>query len=617
MRRAIVRGLLLYTLGCVILGILIFIRAHPAHAQDGGREAGYIGAGDCRDCHRSLARDHAQTPHALALQDVSRNRSGILADFSAGEDVRIVQFPGEDAPRPFAENDIVYAVGAGRYVQRYVYRSENGGYTVLPAEWDTATQTWRPYTLADTWPAPEYDWMQNCAGCHTTGLDTERGRWRDDGVQCEACHGPGSLHAKIADDAGRRIDDDERAEIHAAIVMTPDAQVCGQCHSQGSEPDTHYPFSTRYRPGADLLDPAVFQLLAEDDPAAWYETGHGRLNNMQFNEWMASAHARSLETLTKSPDARDECLRCHSGDYVFTERIRAIYADGGLEGEPPAPAALASAGFSLTCVTCHSPHTAVAAEFNLVAAPYDLCTSCHQNTDLIQPVHHPVLEMFEGLPVIDGVEGVPSVHFAAEEGPRCVTCHMPEVPVGGAPLSSHLWQPVVPGAAADTPPDSCSKCHDTLTTADLQSLVVDTQAAVRSRLTLAWARLGSVAQPEAASESGQKYSRVAAALTFVQNDGSLGVHNYAYVDRLLNDASITLAELSVPGALLQPTEAPAPTATPSEPQPISVGLEQPVHTGFRPITIILIGAVVLILLIGSFVILRQGRRAAQNQETIP
>jgi hypothetical protein len=225
--------------------------------------------------------------------------------------------------------------------------------------------------------------------------------------------------------------------------------------------------------------------------------------------------------------------------------------------------------------------------------------------------------MFEGLPVIDGVEGVPSVHFAAEEGPRCVTCHMPEVPVSGAPLSSHLWQPVIPGAAADTPPDSCSKCHDMLTTADLQSLVVDTQAAVRSRLTLAWARLGSVAQPEAAGESSQKYSRAAAALTFVQNDGSLGVHNYAYVDRLLNDASITLAELSVPGALLQPTEAPAPTATPSEPQPISVGLERPVHTGFRPITIILITAVVLILLIGSFVILRQGRHAAQNQETMP
>lgn len=615
MRRAIIWGLLLCALGCFALAILAF-RVDHVDAQDDAQTADYIGSGDCRDCHRNLARDHTNTPHANALQEGDK-KDAILGDFSQGEDIRMVQFPGEDAPRPFTKDDIAYVVGAGRYIQRYLYEVGRREWAVLPAEWNVTTGTWQPYKLADVWPAPEYDFVQNCAGCHTTGLNIERSRWEDEGVWCEACHGPGSIHAELADDAGSHPSDKERAEIHAAIVLSPDAQVCGQCHSQGSNPDGTHPFPTDYRPGGTLLDDSVFQLPAKNDPTFWYETGHGRLNNMQFNEWLKSAHAGSLPTMTDSPNAQDGCVTCHSGDYTFTERLRGIYADGDLEGDPPESTTLATAQFSITCTTCHSPHTAVDTEFNLVSAPNDLCTTCHRNTDLVQPVHHPVMEMFEGQTMVDGIEGVPSAHYAAEGGPQCVTCHMQEVPIGGAMLASHTWRPVIPGEAADSPPDACSSCHEDLTTTDLQSLVEDTQSTVRSRLTLALARLGSITKPEAGSAMSAQYDRVVAALSFVQNDGSMGVHNYAYVDKLLNDASVNLAELSVPGAQLQPTEGPAPTATPSQLQPIVVAPEMPAHTGFRPMTFILIGAAALILLAGSLVIVRQARRRTHMQETTP
>jgi predicted CXXCH cytochrome family protein len=500
-------------------------------------------------------------------------------------------------------------------MQRYVYEGENDVYLVFPAEWDAVAQVWRPYLLGDTWAAPAYDWVQNCAGCHTTGLDLERVRWEDDGVQCEACHGPGSLHAETADDAGRRPDEEELRAIHESIVVSPDAQICGQCHSQGVQADSAHPYPTAYRPGGTLVDPAAYQLVSEDDAAAWYASGHGRLNNMQFNEWLTSAHAESLETLTGSSSAADGCVVCHSGDYAFTERIRAAYEDGDLSGEPPASTTLAAAQFGITCTTCHSPHTAAETEFNLAAATYDLCTSCHRNTDLVQPLHHPVVEMFEGQPIIEGVEGIPSAHFTAEDGPRCVTCHMSEIPIGGAALANHTWRLVMPGVEDDSPPSACSECHTDLLVTDLQSLIEDTQAAVRTRLTVARARLDSIPRPDEGSDSSDTYNRVVLALTFVQNDGSLGVHNYAYTDALLDETSGLLSQLSVPGASLQPTEGPAPTATPSEPQPITVGMELPARTGLRPITIILIGVVVLILLGGSAFILLQARRASK-QETV-
>jgi len=68
-----------------------------------------------------------------------------------------VVFPGEDTPRPFTDDDILYIIGASRYGQRYLYEVDRNVYAVLPAEWDVAEGVWRPYLLEETWPAPAYD----------------------------------------------------------------------------------------------------------------------------------------------------------------------------------------------------------------------------------------------------------------------------------------------------------------------------------------------------------------------------------------------------------------------------------------------------------------------------
>ncbi|MCC7206141.1 MAG: hypothetical protein IT323_02480 [Anaerolineae bacterium] len=603
-------------LGLLGIGLLLGGESAPAQAQ-GAEEAEYVGSDECSSCHRPISRAHAETNHALALQDVSRSRDKdlILGDFDKGEAARTVQFPGEDAPRPFTADDIEYAIGAGRYAQRYLVEIDRNEYAVLPAEWDVAAQEWRSVKLAENWPDPAYDWGTRCAGCHTTGLDVERVRWDDDGVQCEACHGPASLHVEAARDAGRNPTEEELQQIHAAIVLSPDAQICGKCHSQGSDADNVHAYSTTYHPGGVLLADGAFSLVAGDDPAYWWSTGHGHRNNMQYNEWLSSKHARSLETLKASDAAQDECLQCHSGDYAFIERLRASAEAGDREGPPPDLPTLESAQFAVTCTVCHSPHTATEAESQVVGDAYSLCTSCHQNTALIAPLHHPVMEMFEGQQLIDGVPAMPSAHFSQEDGPRCVACHMPDLPIEGIPLASHTWRPALPGAGDDGPPDVCSGCHEDLSTADLQSLVEDTQAAIRARLSLAWTRVGGLATPEPGSDEAALYDQLVTALTFVQNDGSQGVHNYAYANALLSETSRLLTRLSVPGARLEPTEGPAPTATPASPQVLVVAGETVLHTGVRPMTLIVLGAIGLILLVAALVLFRPVRRPTTDQET--
>ena len=506
-------------IGCLLGGIcLLMLDSAPALAQ---READYIGASECASCHRSYARQHDNSRHVLTLQEDS---DAILADFDQGEDARQVQFPGEDAPRAFTANDVAYVVGTGRYVQRYLYEVDRNDYRVLPAEWDTVAGEWRPLTLAASWDDPAYDWDQSCAYCHVTGLNLERGRWEDDGVQCEACHGPGEEHAELASDAGRRPDEEELAEIRAAINPAVDPQTCGQCHSRGTNPD-NLPFPATYLPGEVLADHFTLVTLEETDH--WWVTGHARQMNMQYNEWMNSAHATSLTTLRDSQAADDSCLTCHSADYAYTARLTAAVEAGNREGAAPPAATLENAQYGVTCSSCHNPHTESGLEANMVQPAYSLCISCHSNSGVQEGIHHPVREMFEGTRIISTINPETGVHFITDGGPTCTTCHAASVPVDSGIRVSHGLNPITPGVVVTQPmlEDSCSGCHgDEASPELLQKLIEDIQSNTRERIDTARAAV-TAATP----------SWVTQALDFVEGDGSLGIHNYAYSDAVLDE----------------------------------------------------------------------------------
>lgn len=514
----------------VMIGSLLILAASPTYAQPPD-DAEYIGRRDCISCHRDYRSSHIDSAHNLTLR-APDEENAILGDFTLSEDVRTLLFPDETGPRAFTTDDLAYVVGSGRHIQRYLYEAGDDQYLVLPAEWNVIEQRWQPYLPAEQWPAPAYEWGPNCAGCHTTGLDVRDYDWEEDAVQCEACHGPGSAHADTVDDAGRDIDPDELRAIRAAIAPGTDPQTCGSCHSAGLQGE--HPFPVDYIAGQPLID--GYQLAMPDDTAHWRSSGYAAHKNMQFNEWYLSGHASALVTLKSDSAAEDSCLKCHSGDYLQTQALIAQYEDGTREGEAPPPVTLETAQSGITCANCHTAHGETEFASMLVESPETLCLSCHQDAGQIDGIHHPAVEMFSGVQIVENVVGTPSGHL--EAGATCVTCHMPPSLQTGNTWygGSHTLNAAFPGEVEEGQPDSCTTCHTDLSREYLQQFIERTQSKVSDRLTNA-----QVAVEGRTSLPGWIYD----AMNFIAGDGSLGVHNYAYTTQLLNAVEVELGIVTV------------------------------------------------------------------------
>jgi hypothetical protein len=545
----------------VICGFGLLLTANYIEAQD-DEPPQYVGSRACLGCHSDVGQVHITSRHALALQDASDEKEGLLADFDQGADIRAVQFPGDEEPRPFTPDDVAFAVGSGRYTQLYLTAVEGEDateYLVLPARWDTVAQTWQPYRLAENWPDPAYNWTQNCAGCHVTGMNVEDGSWREAGVQCEACHGPGSVHIRMISSVGRDADAEGLRQIRASIVLSPDSQICSQCHSRGTAPSGH-PYPVASENGEPLLD--EFALVAPDDPAHWWVSGHASQHHMQSNEWLLSGHSSALEDLKGSDAAEDQCLSCHSTDYRWAAEWQDAVSSGERAGDAPDVVTLDTAQYGVTCVSCHTVHLPTTAEGELATGtdpslllakdPYAVCITCHQDTEMDGGIHHPVQEMFEGRNIIEQVSGVPSWHFVAEGGPRCTNCHMPNVPVTdlGGTRAGHIFLPLMPGVTAgiEGVQDTCSACHaEQADPAGLQALIDDIQADTQARLDQSRSAL---------TDNNPEWVRQA--LDFVDGDSSLGIHNYFYTDALLDAVE---AELGLVAPPVENTESATAAAT--------------------------------------------------------
>jgi predicted CXXCH cytochrome family protein len=525
-RLLILAGLLLIAFGG---GVGVGLPA-PARAQN-PESAAYVGAADCATCHPSYTDIHNLSRHALTLRDVTAEKSAILADFRSGEGERTVQFPGESGPRPFTANDIAYVVGAGANIQRYITRLPDGSLMLLPAQITTARKTWQRYDLAPQWPAPAYDWNLNCAGCHSTGHTIADGQWKDDGVQCEACHGPGRLHSDLARQAGQNPTPDQLTAIRTSTHLSADGQVCGQCHSGGHEPTQNLPYPLAYRPGGTLLAPTTFALLNPADPNYWSKGGRAIRPNMQYNEWVVSPHGNSLDELKASPDADPSCLRCHSADVRVVSRLNEAHKAGLRRGELPAPLTVEAAQTGVTCVACHDPHLVpkeadkAAQPFHLTAPANDLCMSCHNDQGLETP-HSPVKEIYDGLPIVDEVKGIASRHSTLKAAPRCVTCHVAKVSIDGVKVGTHNLKAVTTGPIdADLVRSSCTGCHTNYAGPAMQRFVETTQGRIKAR----WEKLNAALTPS----SPAWVRRIVQA---VERDGSWGIHNPRYVIALLRAA---------------------------------------------------------------------------------
>lgn len=472
----------------------------------------YVGSLTCAACHGDYYASLQDTIHPWKVRPKE-------------EATIIGQWPVEWNGVTYTLDDVDWVIGArAKWKQRYVSIQEDGKWAILPFQWNVATNALAAYTNNN-------DYRNACAGCHTTGYDIDVREWKEPGVTCESCHGPGEAHIMAAD----KVND-------PMIYASVDSEVCGACHTRGKSKDGLHDWPEGYVPGGDVHVADVYNPTTATS-AWWYDNpndptdpGSAKEHRQQYLEWQRSKHATALDTLKDSGHAQTFCLACHSEDYR----------------RDPGNVTVATAQFTIECVTCHASHDPGAPGTSQLLLPqYQLCVQCHNGTSggarPITPgdtVHHPMQEMYEGRGM-PGVAPNPSSHYRATDGgggPVCSSCHFVRTAKSGVytnwdngairkgDIASHLLLPVLPGEAVAGEPTACSECHNWGNTA-LQGVIDMRQNSTQAKLDEldGWlARLMGVDSAEV------KLAHTAH--SFVEGDGSTGFHNYPYAQSILDMA---------------------------------------------------------------------------------
>ncbi|MDX2470120.1 MAG: multiheme c-type cytochrome [SAR324 cluster bacterium] len=395
--------------------------------RDVSKEVTYVTSASCESCHSEHYESWNKTLHPKMFRPVS-GPNHIQGDFSK--------------PNPlvkFKKEEIEYVVG-NKWEQVYV-RKIDGEYYPFTAKWMITAQHWVPYKV-DTWK--EITMSSKCNGCHTTGFNAETSEFAEFGIGCEACHGPGSKHVQ-----NQRINHDSSCSLcHGAIEAEKDilvsrkASVCGQCHNRGSNKAADgtkgkFNFPINFKPGDDL-NKNFDMLLPKNDKKGkfWWGNGISKNRHQEYADWQNSKHYNSLKLMHEKYDESrgektDQCLACHSGDYILANK-----------GNKPT---LKTASEGVSCAVCHDPHG-----FGQEKKGHNIgtenCAGCHIDS------------------MSKKISETGKVHYPCPPSAvTCADCHMPRVVTTGGDytLRSHAFKVISPSEALKGQPNSCqnSGCH--------------------------------------------------------------------------------------------------------------------------------------------------------------
>jgi hypothetical protein len=425
-------------------------------------DAEYVGSATCGECHTQVFAEWKDSPHAKMLQAPSA--ATVVGDFEdhawslpgssgsapGGDPVARMRRAGEDysmslldpGSGEFRTYPIEYVVGY-QYRQVYLHREASGVLRRLPLQWSVERQEFFPYWNLQEGSTPSAEdlllqmrstnsaWNLFCARCHVTKLDIlERDaaqtrvdtRWVDDGIACEACHGPGGHHVsyfssnrvnRLAAFLNNQVRGQPVAYIASAAKMSKGQalSVCGRCH------------------GPDIM-------MASTEAYRAYEPGYsrsGRINDLSshFKEFPLQP-GRTDPTVECWDDGRPKGIGMLLRSFIES----ACYAGG-----------------EVRCHDCHQPHAnKLPIRPGLLEASEvsnDYCLKCHGELREAVAAH--------------------SHHPAGSSGSFCYDCHMPhdiqnlvsgvERFARGHDMSS------IPDPAASTrfgidrAPNACNECH--------------------------------------------------------------------------------------------------------------------------------------------------------------
>lgn len=277
----------------------------------------YLGAGECELCHREIYEEWNSSGHKYMLMT---------------PDEALEIRPDLPLPEGHEKEDILYFIGGWGWKVRYIDRQ---GYIITKTgeesqingsnQFNLETEEWVDYHAGENF---EYA----CFSCHNTGSSLKKkdnlpginGSWEFRGIQCEACHGPGSVH--VAQGGGE----------DTAITVDRTAFACGQCHRRGPD-DGKIPasggFVNHHEQYQELLASNMSGLscIACHNPHSPVHDGATfRPESSGIIRDCADCHPQAAEIYEASVmgKAGVECVDCH-----MPENVRSAVSSGPYVGD--------------------------------------------------------------------------------------------------------------------------------------------------------------------------------------------------------------------------------------------------------------------------------------------
>ena len=352
----------------------------PTPIEPPAAQAQYVGGQQCVACHAAEAALWAGSHHDLAMQ--AADAQSVLGDFSAApftsngvtseffvrDGAYWIRTDGPDGA--LAEYEITHTFGA-EPLQQYLVGFPDGRYQALSVAWDSRPaaqggQRWFQLYAGDGidhtdplhWTGAFQNWNGSCAECHSTNLrkqyapaqDRFDTRYSSIDVDCEACHGAGSLHVQAPGSFGLRLGADPQAQwLFAnqarvaqrvpALRDSREIEVCAQCHSRRSQ------FTDDHDPGDPLLDAYRPAFLEAD---LYHADGQIQDEVYVYGSFLQSRMHAAGVTCSDCHDPHSARLRLQ-GDALCGQchRPSAYAAPTHHQHAPQSPAA--------ACVSCHMP----------------------------------------------------------------------------------------------------------------------------------------------------------------------------------------------------------------------------------------------------------------------
>jgi len=350
--------------------------------------ARYVGMSQCKLCHQDIYNSYIETGMGKSFDHASKQKSAakysehtVIYDkfkdfyyhpFWKKDSLFIMEFrlQGKDTVYKRIEK-VDYIVGSGHHTNSHI-TSSNGYLHQMPMTFYTQKQKW------DFPPGFENGFNTRfsrkigleCMSCHNSLPDFVEGSENKfnalpEGVNCERCHGPGSIHVQQRS-TGTKIDTSKYIDYSivnpAKLPIDRQFDVCQRCHLQGNTVLKEGKSFFDFKPGMKLSD--------------YMTTFLPRYKNAD-NEFIMASHADRLK--------QSKCF------------IKSFNPETDKKSLKPYKN-------SLTCVTCHNPHLSVKVTgkeiFNTA------CKNCHS-------------------PSIKNNLCSEKEEVRAKLNDNCVSCHMP------------------------------------------------------------------------------------------------------------------------------------------------------------------------------------------------